>query len=591
MKSEVQRFGKFLSGMVMPNIGAFIAWGLMAALFIPAGWIPCKPLATIVDPALKYLLPLLIAFTGGKMVAGDRGGIMGAIGTIGVITGSSVPMFIGAMAMGPFAGWLIKTFDRLTSGKIKPGFEMLVNNFSIGILGLLCAILGYFAIGPLVQGLTRILEVCVQFLIAHKILPLVSIFIEPGKVLFLNNAINHGIMVPIGIEQSREVGRSIMFLLEENPGPGLGVLLAYWAFAKGGAKTSAPGAVIIQFLGGIHEIYFPYVLALPQIIIAPILGSMAAILFYSITGTGLVAPASPGSIIAILAMAPKSQILQVLLGVVIAAAISFLVASIFVKSAARRGVFDKGDFGGISSNPSPSAEAGSRPIRKIYFVCDAGMGSSAMGASRFRKMIESSAPQVTVSNCSVDSIPADCDVAVCQQQLSERARKSAPQAELIIIGNFLADSALDRLAARLAPEGVLTVDDIVLGLPSETKEEAIRRAGQVLLERGRVSEEYIPAMLEREKEVTTYMGGGLAIPHATSEAKKYVIKTGLSVLQYPDGVDFDGEKAYIVIGIAAQGDEHVELLAHIAEVLGDEETMAKLRNEKDKTTVYNILKI
>ncbi|MCI2083021.1 MAG: mannitol-specific PTS transporter subunit IIC, partial [Bacteroidales bacterium] len=490
MREQVQKFGKFLSGMVMPNIGGFIAWGLMAALFIPTGWIPCKPLAGIVNPALKYLLPLLIAYTGGKMVSGDRGGLMGAIGTIGIIAGTDIPMFIGAMAMGPFAGWVIKRFDGLVEGKVKPGFEMLVNNFSVGILGLICAIIGFFAVGPVVEGLTKVLAFCVQFLISHRILPLVSIFIEPGKVLFLNNAINHGIMTPIGIEQSREAGQSIMFLLEANPGSGLGVLAAYWAFAKGSAKTSAPGAIIIHFFGGIHEIYFPYVLALPRIILAPILGSMSAILFYSLTGAGLVAPASPGSIIAILAMAPKGKLIQVLIGVLIAAVVSFLVASFFVKDANRRGLFDKMDFGSTT---------GKREVR-VYFVCDAGMGSSAMGASRFRNVIRDKVSGVMVSNCSVDSIPADCDIAVCQEQLSRRAMKSAPQAEIVVIGNFLTDPALDDLAARLEKgtlESMLAPDDIEVGLPSESKEEAIRRAGEKLLERGRISPEYVPAMLER----------------------------------------------------------------------------------------------
>ena len=296
----------------MPNIGAFIAWGFITALFIPTGWWPNASLGQLVEPMLRYLLPLLIAMTAGRHVAGDRGGVIAAVAVMGVILGSDIPMFIGAMAIGPFAGWVIRSFDRWAEGRIPAGFEMLVNNFSVGILGIVCALIGFYAVGPVVSALTVFLSAGVSLMIEHGLLPLVAVFIEPAKVLFLNNAINHGIFSPIGIEQARQTGQSIMFLLETNPGPGLGVLLAYWAFARGAARSSAPGAIVIQFFGGIHEIYFPYVLMRPAIIVAPIVGSAAAILFYSLTGTGLTAVASPGSIIAVAAMAPKGETLLVL---------------------------------------------------------------------------------------------------------------------------------------------------------------------------------------------------------------------------------------------------------------------------------------
>lgn len=317
----------------MPNIGAFIAWGFITALFIPTGWWPNASLGQLVEPMLRYLLPLLIAMTAGRHVAGDRGGVIAAVAVMGVILGSDIPMFIGAMAIGPFAGWVIRSFDRWAEGRIPAGFEMLVNNFSVGILGIVCALIGFYAVGPVVSALTVFLSAGVSLMIEHGLLPLVAVFIEPAKVLFLNNTINHGIFSPIGIEQARQTGQSIMFLLETNPGPGLGVLLAYWAFARGAARSSAPGAIVIQFFGGIHEIYFPYVLMRPAIIVAPIVGSAAAILFYSLTGTGLTAVASPGSIIAVAAMAPKGETLLVLAGVVVAAAVSFFVAAPIVKRA------------------------------------------------------------------------------------------------------------------------------------------------------------------------------------------------------------------------------------------------------------------
>lgn len=336
MRQQIQKFGRALSGMVMPNIGAFIAWGFVTALFIPSGWWPNTQMARLVDPMLTYLLPLLIAYTAGRNVAGERGGVIGAIAAMGVIVGSDIPMFIGVMVMGPLGGYTIRWFDKLTQGRIKAGFEMLVSNFSIGILGMLLAILGYWVIGGAVTGLTLLVSNGVEVVIRHGLLPLVSLLVEPSKVLFLNNALNHGIFSPIGIEQARETGQSIMFLLETNPGPGLGVLLACWFFGRGNMRQSAPGAVIIQFFGGIHEIYFPYILARPALILAPVAGSAAGLLFFSLAGAGLVAPASPGSIISVLAMAPKGQTLVVLAGVLISTAVSLLMAAPFVRRAADR---------------------------------------------------------------------------------------------------------------------------------------------------------------------------------------------------------------------------------------------------------------
>ena len=251
-KAKLQKFGAFLSGMVMPNIGAFIAWGLITALFIPTGWLPNEYLGKLVGPMISYLLPVLIGYTGGKLVYGTRGGVVGAIATMGVIIGSSIPMFLGAMIMGPLGGYCIKKFDKLIDGKIATGFEMLVNNFSSGILGGILAIIAYSVIGPVVNSFSVALGNAAQWVTNAKLLPLIAIFVEPGKILFLNNAINHGIFDPLGIAQVKEVGKSIFFLLESNPGPGLGILLAYWMYGKGNAKQSAPGAIIIQFLGGIQ---------------------------------------------------------------------------------------------------------------------------------------------------------------------------------------------------------------------------------------------------------------------------------------------------------------------------------------------------
>ena len=422
MRQQIQKFGRALSGMVMPNIGAFIAWGFVTALFIPSGWWPNTQMARLVDPMLTYLLPLLIAYTAGRNVAGERGGVIGAIAAMGVIVGSDIPMFIGAMVMGPLGGYTIRWFDKLTQGRIKAGFEMLVSNFSIGILGMLLAILGYWVIGGAVTGLTLLVSNGVEVVIRHGLLPLVSLLVEPSKVLFLNNALNHGIFSPIGIEQARETGQSIMFLLETNPGPGLGVLLACWFFGRGNMRQSAPGAVIIQFCGGIHEIYFPYILARPALILAPVAGSAAGLLFFSLAGAGLVAPASPGSIISVLAMAPKGQTLVVLAGVLISTAVSLLMAAPFVRRAATAEDMPTGAIPATQGG-APAVKAAQyfpAHIRKVVFACDAGMGSSALGATRFRKRLSDAGIGMVVGNCAADGIPADADVVVCQSVLAGR---------------------------------------------------------------------------------------------------------------------------------------------------------------------------
>ena len=601
IKEKVQKFGKFLSGMVMPNIGAFIAWGLITALFIPAGWFPNEQLGSLVDPMLKYLLPLLVGYTGGRVVGDVRGGVLGAIATAGVIVGADIPMFIGAMIMGPLGGYTIKKFDKAIEGKAPAGFEMLINNFSVGIIGVILAIVGFYAIGPVVVVVTDAFKFGVEVIISKGLLPLVSIFIEPAKVLFLNNAINHGIIAPIGIEQTQEFGKSIMYLLEANPGPGLGVLLAYCLYSKGGVKQSAPGAAIIHALGGIHEIYFPYVLMNPVLIIAPIVGSAAGILIFSIFNAGLVAIPSPGSIFALMALAPKGGLIGVLAGVLASTAVSFVVAAPLVKKASKKLSDDE-----EVTSENEEVVINKEVINKIVFACDAGMGSSAMGATKFRNRIKNFASNITVINSSVDTIPSDADIVVSHKKLEERARKNSPQANHVFIENFLQDSKLDKLysilesraggkvepqecvveevaaSAQVKETSILKSDNIIVGLKSESKEEAIERAGKMLVKEGYVNNNYIAAMQEREKIVSTYIGMGIAIPHGVGEAKKEVKESGIVVLQYPDGVVFGDDLAYLVIGIAGVGDDHLEILSNIATSLEDETLVDKLKNTNNK---------
>ncbi|MFF0830811.1 PTS mannitol transporter subunit IICB [Brevibacillus sp. NPDC003359] len=463
MRVSVQKFGRFLSAMVMPNIGAFIAWGLITALFIPTGWLPNENLAKLVGPMITYLLPLLIGYTGGKMVHDVRGGVVGAVATMGVVVGADIPMFLGAMIMGPLGGWVMKKVDQLFEGKIRSGFEMLVNNFSAGIVGGLLTLLAFQAIGPIVVGLSKALATGVEVIVGAGLLPLASIFIEPAKILFLNNAINHGILSPIGLDEAAKMGQSVFFLLESNPGPGLGILLAYWLAGRGSAKQSAPGAVIIHFFGGIHEIYFPYVLMNPRLILAVIGGGMAGVFTFTLLGAGLVAPPSPGSIFALIAMAPRGGLLPVLAGVLAATVVSFLIASALLKMSAKtdqdeleKATEKMQEMKGKKGQAQEAVEAPEKQevaaadVKKVVFSCDAGMGSSAMGAASLRKKFKDAGlTEITVINTAINDIPSDADIVITHKSLTERALVKAPSAEHISIENFLNSPEYDKLVKRL----------------------------------------------------------------------------------------------------------------------------------------------
>ena len=462
-QEKMQKFGRFLSGMVMPNIGAFIAWGLLTALFIPTGWMPNEYLAAAGAPMSKWLIPLLIGYSGGSAIYQHRGGVVGAITTAGIIAGSEIPMFLGAMIAGPFGGWIIKKFDDMFQDKIPTGFEMLVNNFSAGILGGFLAIVAYAVVGPVVTTVSELLREGVEGIVAIGLIPLVSILVEPAKVLFLNNAINHGVFSPIGIQESQEVGKSIFFMIESNPGPGFGMLLAFCLFGKGMAKSSAPGAAIIHFLGGIHEIYFPYVLMKPILLLALIPAGMAGVFTLTFLNGGLIAPASPGSFLAILAMTPKGAYFANIVAVVIATAVSFVISSAILKASkddgdsletAQQNMKDmkarsKGET--VNTNlPKDDVVVSGSELKRIMYACDAGMGSSAMGASALRnKLKKAGYGYISVKNCAIGNIPKDTQLVVSHEKLAERAIEDSPQAEHIFVKDFIKNNVFDIILAKL----------------------------------------------------------------------------------------------------------------------------------------------
>lgn len=453
MKEKVQRFGRFLSGMVMPNISVFIAWGIITMLFIESGWLPNEKLAGIVGPMQRFLLPTLIAYSGGKMIYDTRGGIVGAAATMGVLAGTEDPMFIGAMIMGPLGGYLIKKLDGVLEGHIPAGFEMLINNFSAGILTALLAIFGCFAIEPICLGIKDVMVTCVDFLVERSLLPLTSVLVEPAKILFLNNAINHGVFTPLGMDQVAEAGKSIFFLIEANPGPGLGLLLAYCVFGKGAARSSAPGAVFIHFLGGIHEIYFPYVLMNPLTLLAVIAGGMSGVFVNTVMGSGLVSAASPGSIIAVLGMCAKDSYVGVILSVVVSCVVSFLVAMVILKFT-RQSEDDKALENASNAVQMMKSDAKgvletAVSLSKVVFACDAGMGSSAMGATTLTKKLKNAGLNIHVQHYALDDVPKDTEVIVTHKSLVDRAKTHCPNAIIFPITNFMGGSEYDEIVAQL----------------------------------------------------------------------------------------------------------------------------------------------
>jgi mannitol PTS system EIICBA or EIICB component len=487
----VQKFGTFLSGMIMPNIAAFIAWGFITALFIEKGPFPIggiggfgvddagNPNTGLVGPMIRFMLPLLIAVQGGRMVYGVRGAVVAAVATMGVIVSTEQPMFLGALIMAPLAAWVMKQLDKLWDGKIKPGFEMLVNNFSAGIAAAALAVVGFFSFGPVIEQVSQWLGNGVDWLVDHSLLPLASLIIEPAKVLFLNNAINHGVLTPLGITESARDGFSILFLLEANPGPGLGVLLAYAIFGTGLAKATAPGAIVIHFFGGIHEIYFPYVLAKPVLLLGTIAGGMVGIGTLAIFNAGLRAPAAPGSIIAVLAQTPGGKFVPVILAVLLAAATSFVICSLLLRLSRKKDTDlaaataemeslkgKKSSVAGMLSSEDAEAaqfeqraeaaeeahEARSRRARihSVVFACDAGMGSSAMGASVLRNKIKKAGfEDVSVTNLAIANLTDDIDLIVTHRDLTPRAQTMSPSAQHVSVDNFMNSPKYDEIVEEL----------------------------------------------------------------------------------------------------------------------------------------------
>lgn len=630
---KVQKFGSKLSGMVMPNIGVFIGWGLLAALFIDNGWWPNEKLAVLVDPIMKYLIPILIGYTAGYNIHGRRGGVIGAFATIGVVIGSEVPMLVGGMVMGSLAGWIIKIVDNKFRDKVKAGLEMLFDNFTIGIIGVILCILGYLGAAPVMDAILDFLEYGVAFMMEHYLLPLVAIFVQPAQILFLNNAVNHGILVPLGIQQAATEGVSPLFLVEANGGYWVGFVLAVALYSRGQIRNSAFGATAIEFLGGIAETCFPFCLMKPITIIGPICGNIFALLVLSIFGGGTVGPPSPGSVIMLYLMTPKDYIVINTVVYFGALLVSFFVTGLILK-------FSNKDVYRIEESKKAKNDAGNLKVEghitnlsKVIFACDAGMGSSAMGCSLLRKKLMKAGLEPEVDHVAVANIPEDADLVVTNSNLADRAKNiTKGKIPIIEIQNFMDDKEYNRIVSeiqRLCDEEkniqsekpknaneakkddkelkdtnnkeleknenksqdskpVFTKENIVIGADVKDKREAIDLCADILIDNDYVTEDYREDMHKRDADASVYVGNNVAMPHGLSSSKKNIKHSGICIVQCKDKVVFDGNDVTILIGVAGDGEDHVDILGKIGQIMCIEENIAKLNEAKTVDEIYEL---
>ena len=607
LQARIQKFGSLLSAMVMPNIGVFIGWGLLTALFIDTGWCPNAYLNELVSPILTYLLPALIGYTAGSNVYGRRGGVIGAFATMGAVVGADVTMLIGGMILGPFAAWVLKKFDKAIDGKVKPGLEMLVDNFSLGIIGFIICIIGYVGVAPIMTTIQNVLTTGVQYLSDHNMLPLSELFVQPAEILFLNNAINHGIMIPLGLQQAAETGKSVLFLVEASGAAWVGLAAAFALFGNKMAKKSAPGAVIIMFFGGIVEVCFPYCLTMPLTIVGPILGNMFSLFVLTTFGGGTVGPVSPGSVISYLMMTPKDSMLVNIIAYAGSLIISFAGAALILK------LFGQPEEDS-SEGGSDITKGSLKTLNHVIFACDAGMGSSAMGVSILRKKLNEVGLNPDIQHVAVADIPDNADVVITNVSLAERAKMTTGGSKPIItLSNFMDQGEYNRIVSQIQSminentavgtaqavqidtvqhgKPIFPPENIVLNASFTDKKAAIEACADIFIAGGYTDSSYKADMIARDADVSVYMGNGVALPHGLSSSKQTIKHSGICLSQVPDGVDFDGETAYLLIGVAGRGEEHVDILGKIAQTLCDEDNIAALQNAATKQQVMDILKL
>ncbi|WP_342269257.1 hypothetical protein [Spiroplasma endosymbiont of Aspidapion aeneum] len=489
IKVRLQRIGSFMAGMILPSVGVLLAWGLWTAMFLyddvnkkPLGWFDCPMLGALVGPGIKWLLPILIAFNGGRLIYGIRGGMFATFVIVGTIVGTdwiystkifmndgthpdSPNQFIGAMVIGPLSALFLKKVEGLYLNRINKSFEMLVKNFGIGIFGIILALVTFFGWGWVMWGITWTMMKAISLFGNNKwIAPLMGIITEPVKVSFLNNAQNHGVLGPIGyneISMQKAKGvtdpRSIFFLFDPNPGPGLGLLLAYIIFTKNESRYNALGSSVIHTIGGIHEVYFVFILERPKMVLSTMAGVVSAQFITSYFGGGTIATPSPGSIISMIALSPGVHALLInLLAFVVGTGVAFVIASFMLIVSKNKGqstdskitITDEGiDFGNNESIEEKSEKSSFawEKVKSIVVACEAGMGSSAMASGIIAKWVKQNKFDIKVTNVAVQNLTSEYDVVVTMKNFKDFAIKKAPNSYIYIISKFMGPGVYDQL--------------------------------------------------------------------------------------------------------------------------------------------------
>lgn len=629
LKIGTQKMGAALSGMIQPIIGVIIGWGLLTAFFIPTGWTPVQVINDfIIGNLITWLIPLLIGYLGGKQIYGEKGGFVGAAATAGIIAGALMfntadnfwgvtrnlgPQFLGAMIAGPLSAFLFKKLESLYIHRIKAGFEMLVNNFSMGIYLFGFILVSFFLLPWISFGLSFILELIINPLTKYNLLPLTSLFVEPAKPLFLNNAINHGVFTPLGLLQVQETGKSILFYIESNPGPGLGILLAYVLMDKK-ERSSAASASIIHFFGGIHEVYFPFIIIRPILVLATMIGGAAGVAMLQIFNAGAVAPASPGSVIALFAVSANQPLdyAGLALSIIVATVVTFAVAVFLIRFTKKRDLSKNEQIAIINANKGKESKylkkEDIKEIKNIIFACDAGMGSSAMGAGILRKLFKENNLEISVKNVAIKNLSEEKpDLIVVQKSLSQRAKKES-SVEQFTVDNFLDNSQYKILIENIKqnnnktkdqhPEllirekelsSLLNTNNVLLFLKPVEYEKALKKSGEMLVKQNLVEKKYIESMIKRNKDVSVYVGNGVAIPHGQSNDESLIKNSGISFMSFPKGINWEGNKVFLVIGIAGKGKEHMDLIGMLGAKLSDEKIVQQLANAKTLEELKGIL--
>ncbi|MDO4306662.1 MAG: hypothetical protein Q4C77_07490 [Eubacteriales bacterium] len=474
MNKRLHDIGKFYSSIFMGNIGLFLFIGLLSVIFQEQGWFPNEKLYNISQLVYEVVLPTCIGYVGGEKIAGRSGGILAVLMVAGVLTADVHVGILAAMIAGPVGGAVWKYAGSRMKERVGSSLQMLAGNLLIGILGSLLAVLGYYILEPAVTWWAEGISGCLKALIEHRLLLLANVFIEPMKVFFLNNIVNHGMLVPLGMNQIQEGGKSVLFLLESNPGPGFGMLLALFLTQRE-RRGEYGTALFAQGAGGIHEVYFPYVLANLWLLLPLIAGGAAGTLCFELLHVGVTAPVSPGSIITILIMAGKENLLTAAGGIAVSAAVSFagsLLVLGFRRQRRENSKPMKESTEKLTEEPieestekptekpteelteelieepivEPIKEETRMPLKNIGFVCDAGVGSSAMGAALFRRKLAQNGIQgVAVQAYASDQIPKSLDLIVCQKDFLRLLPDGTKEMEIFAVDSLMGGEAFDKL--------------------------------------------------------------------------------------------------------------------------------------------------